>query len=357
MSRSPIRSGRSVVTNVTINAPIKGSVEDVAKLVRLMYRFRDCVKGALPLVRGGVEPVRGKTVMRGFIGNTWYAYSACCEAKLILRGLKATDGDYASIGKPFLVSSGDRSRRGNRNIRLLSVRELEVLYPFGGRGEFLRFSVKFPGKFIPLVEELIDLAGQGRASYGVIISLKRGLVAHVSVPLELWLRHMRKKDKPFGSNVASVDINSDRMNLVVITPDRELIYRKTFWYPEVNSPGYPGGRANYKRFQGVNEVIEGAYYYGASVMVLEDMYRMKGRNFRGSARANRKISRFPKRRLPEHIILESLEWGIEPYLIRMAYSSSKGRELAREYGFDIHTGSALALALRFLKYGKLCSTL
>ena len=354
MLKSPIRSGKKVVAYVTINAPIKGSLEDTAKLMWLMYKFRDCVRKALPLVRDGIEPSKGKTVLRDFINNTWYAYSACCMAKLILECLEATDGSYANVRKPFLVSSGDKSRLGNRNIRLLSTNELKVLYPFEGRGKFLHFSIKFPEKFIPLVKELIKRAKDGKISYGIAISLRSNLTAHISVPLDLWLKHRRKKSKPFGNNVASVDINSDRLNLVVITPDRELVYRKTFWYPEVNSPGYPKGKANYTRFQAVNEAVRLAYYYGASVMVLEDLFRVKKKKFTSSAKANRKISRFPKRELLMHTILESLEWSIEPYLINPAYSSSKGRELAKEYGLDIHSGSALALAFRFLKYVKAC---
>jgi len=275
-------------------------------------------------------------------------------AKLILEGLEATDGNYANVRKPFLVSSGDKSHLGNRNVKLLNVNELEVLYPFEGRGKFLHFSIRFPEKFVPLVKELIDKAKRGEISYGVAISLKRDLVAHINIPLDLWLKHRRKKSKPLGNNVASMDINSDRINLVVITWDRELIYRRTFWYPEVNSPGYSKGVANYARFRAVNEVIKSAYYHGASVIVLEDLFRIKNRKFTSSAKANRKISRFPKRELLTHAILESLEWSIEPYLINPAYSSSKGKELAKKYGLDIHSGAALAISFRFLKYGKVC---
>jgi len=354
LSKSLIRSGRKVVTHATINAPIKGSAEDAARLMRLMYKFRYCVRRALPLVRGGVEPTKGKKLLRDFIGNTWYAYSACCMAKLILEGLEATNGGCVNVRKPFLVSSGDKSRSGNRNIKLLGASELRVQYPFDGQGKFLHFSVMFPEKFVPLVEELVEKAKQSRVSYGAAISLKNDLVAHINVPLDLWLEHRRKKSKPLGNNIASVDINSDRVNLIVITPDRELICRKTFWYPEVNSPGYPKGKADYARHQAINEAVELAYYCGASVIVLEDLFRIKEKKFTNSAKANRKIGRFPKRELLTHAILEALEWSIEPYLIDPAYSSSKGRELAKEQGFDAHSGSALALALRFLEYGKVC---
>ena len=89
-------------------------------------------------------------------------------------------------------------------------------------------------------------------------------------------------------------------------------------------------------------------------MVLEDLFKIKTKKFTNSAKVNRKISGFPKRKLLTHAILECLEWSVEPYLVDPAYSSVKGRELAREYGLDVHTGSALALALRFLKHGKVC---
>ena len=97
-----------------------------------------------------------KAILRDFIGNAWYAYSACCMAKLILEGLEATNGGCVNVRKPFLVSSGDKSRSGNRNIKLLSASELEVQYSFDGRGKFLHFSAMFPEKFVPLVEELVE---------------------------------------------------------------------------------------------------------------------------------------------------------------------------------------------------------
>jgi len=64
LSKNSIRSGREVVTHATINAPIEGSAEDTARLMRLMYKFRDCVRRALPLVRSGVEPTKGNS--KGF---------------------------------------------------------------------------------------------------------------------------------------------------------------------------------------------------------------------------------------------------------------------------------------------------
>jgi len=90
---------------------------------------------------------------------------------------------------------------------------------------------------------------------------------------------------------------------------------------------------------------------------LEDLFGIKNRKFTNSTKVNRKISRFPKRKLLTHAILESLEWSIEPHLVNPAYSSSKGKELAKKYGLDIHSGAALALALRFLKYGRVCQDL
>jgi len=66
LSKNSIRSGRKVVTHATVNALIKGSPENTAKLMRLMYRFRDCVRKALPLVRNGVSPRKGKVILRPF---------------------------------------------------------------------------------------------------------------------------------------------------------------------------------------------------------------------------------------------------------------------------------------------------
>jgi len=343
-----VRSGREVITHATVNVPIRGDPESVSKLVRLMYAFRDAVRMALPHIRAGRSISETKMIVRGKVNNVWYAYSASCFAKLIFEGLEE-EKTWVKILKPFLVSSGDRSRKGNRNIRIEDINTLLVLYPFDGRGKFLKFSMNVPEKFHPVIEDLIREARAGNATYGVSISLKEnGLVAHINAPLGIWLRYRKKKEKPLGGNIGAIDLNSDRLNLVIISPDGEILWRKTYWYSEVNSPGFPKGKAWALRLSALREAVSHAWMLGCSTIVFEDLFEIKKRRFTSSKRGNRKISRFPKRKLLMHGILETLEWGMEPVLVDPRFSSLKGKEFGRELGWDEHSGSALALAVRFL---------
>ncbi len=92
---------------------------------------------------------------------------------------------------------------------------------------------------------MVEHALKQELSYTVKIVFRNGKIyLHVSVPTELYIKHFRKVDKdPNGSNIASFDLNSDRINMVIV--DRQGIIRdfKTEWYPEVNRPGYPKNKA------------------------------------------------------------------------------------------------------------------
>lgn len=204
----------------------------------------------------------------------------------------------------------------------------------------------FSERYIPLVNELVEKSLRKELSYTAKIVFRDGKIyLHISVPIELYLKHFRK-GVARGSLIAGFDFNSDRVNMVILDELGVIRDVKTEWFPEVTSPGFPRNKANVLRLQALARLLEYAYHHGVGVVVFEDLERIKKRRYTRSRSANRRITRFPRRRLLEHAIVIAMKYGFKVYLANPAYTSKLGEELGKLVGLDRHTTSAYILALR-----------
>ncbi|MEM4844515.1 MAG: IS200/IS605 family accessory protein TnpB-related protein [Ignisphaera sp.] len=136
--------------------------------------------------------------------------------------------------------------------------------------------------------------------------------------------------------------------MVIVDKSGVIRDAKTEWFPEVTSPGYPRNKAVVARLQALSKLIEYAYHHGASVAVFEDLNRIKRKRFTCSPITNRKMSRFPKRKLLEHGVVMALKYGFKVYLVDPAYTSVVGSYLSRELGLNKHGASAYILVAKYL---------
>ncbi|MEM4843258.1 MAG: hypothetical protein QXU08_02460, partial [Ignisphaera sp.] len=155
--------------------------------------------------------------------------------------------------------------------------------------------------------------------------------------------------------IAGFDLNSDRVNMVIVDEYGRIVDMRTAWFPEVTSHCFPRSRAKVARLQALSKLIEYAYHHGVSVAVFEDLGRIKRREFTGSPIANRKISRFAKRQLLVYAVVMSLKYGLKPALVdpRGTSSSHEHRFIMGKHGLDRHTVSAYLIALRYLQDEKI----
>ncbi len=204
------------------------------------------------------------------------------------------------------------------------------------------------------VEELINHALNQELSYMAKIVFRNGRIyLHISTPTELYIKHFRKVDNdPNGNNIAGFDLNSDRINMVIV--DRQGIIRdfKTEWYPEVNRSGYSKDKAWALRLQALGRLLRYAYHHGVNTVLFEDLGKIKKTNEKGkinsSRNGNRKITRFPKKKLLEHAVVMALKYNYKVYLVNPGQTSKLAEKLKNSFYLDIHTTSAYTLALRFL---------
>jgi len=337
---------------VTINGKLViENPEDHMKLVRLARAYFKAVKAMINLVLKGAPQTEACRKLYNILPNYVYLETAYKNAKAIVEGLKETGGSKCEIKRFWVSSRGNRFDHGNRNIKLVPRNGFfEVLVKYPWDSSWIRGKAFFGDRYIQVLKELVELASRREDGYGVTISFKEYPRIHVHVPTWLYLKHFSKNAILDGRFVAGIDLNSDRINLVVIDKTGKIVYLKTFWYPEVTSHGFPRELAKQRRLYALHSALSTATLVGASTIVFENLFSVKKRRFTRNAGANRKISKFAKKQILVHGVLKSIRAGLKVVLIdpRGTSNSREHREAMLKHGLDGHTASAYLIALRGL---------
>jgi hypothetical protein len=225
--------------------------------------------------------------------------------------------------------------------------EVRVKDPWG---KWVHGKAYFGKEYLSLLSELEELSRRKEEGYGAVVSFKDHPMIHLQIPLWLYLKHF-SSPKPNGYGlVAGFDLNSDRLNVVVINKDGEIIANKTWRYSDVVRPGFPKGKAMALRLNALSESLIFLSRIGVDYVVFEDLFLVKRRKFTKSRSGNRKITRFAKRQLLIHGVIKALRLGFNVVLVNpKGTTNSEGHDrMMREKGFDRHTASAYLIALKGL---------
>lgn len=325
------------------------SSEDYMKLVRLAYEFRRAVLYATRMIAKGMDSKEILRKMRRML-NKAYGDSAYKLAKTLVEGCRFNGGNprHIKIRKLFIVSEGEASRLGNRNVRLHSTNTVKIRYPYDD--SWLIFRAQFGEKYLPLIYELIEHTKTKRISYGARIVFRNGAVyLHLSIPIDLYLRYFRKGNAK-GSLIAGFDLNSDRINMVIVDKYGKIRDVRTEWFPEITSHGYPRSKARTRRLEALAKLLRYAYHHGVGTIVFENLLLVKRRRLSKNPTVNRKITRFAKRELIQHGVVMAMKYGFRVYLIDPSGTthSEEHNKIMKKYGLDRHTASAYLIALKGL---------
>jgi IS605 OrfB family transposase len=324
-------------------ATIKGRLElgnlERAQLLYTMRLFRDTVEKAHHLVKRGLERKEVVKQLYWTIPNAHYAEAA------YTRSLLYEPQEHLKLKNPLLFSIGKGARRegGNRNVRIEG-EQIRIKYPSAdGKHKWIIGRIKVQRKYLPILEKLKDY------TYSVAISFRdREFYAFISVPLELYGEIGEKKRvNTDAQNIAAFDLNSDKINMVLLRDNGLLIEARNHHFPEVNSTGFSEDRAQDKRLKALSELIDYAIEQGVGIFVFEKL-KMKGAKNISSKKGNRKLSRFAARELLSHAEIMVKKRGGEFKQVDPAYSSKNARIINQDLGVDIHTASAFVLGLRYL---------
>ncbi len=240
---------------------IPRSNEDYMKLCLLAYRFKQAVKHGVNLVLRRIPQKEAYKELAKILPSSIYGETAYKYAKLVegARNQGQTYGNEVAvkrinIRRNWIASRGGVTWKGNLNIRLVSTDRVMARYY---NGEWLEFKARFGKKYIPLLNELIELSNQKKMSYGIAISFRDGKVyVHVEVPMWLYLKYFSTPRQERYGLIAGFDINSDRLNVVVINRAGDTITLKTFWYSKVVSHGFSKEKARWIRLNALSSALK-----------------------------------------------------------------------------------------------------
>ncbi len=347
----------AIIGHVTVRAFSRISNRDViAKLLFTARMYRLGVLIALDYLRNGLSMKECMFRIKQFVPNQKYAHACYERAREMYQSARRLGKEVRQLRQWLMFESiGDRLDKGNRNIRLSSPSEVEVVvFTRNYTIERIKIPIKPLKTHKEVIEELYELGYNKLFGYNArcIIrdySRNKALVEFQFIaPMEIYLKHRRIYVKPKGINIAGIDWNSDRANLVIVSPTGELLDHKTWWFPEVTSHGYPRNARRTKQSQILSEIMDYCYHHGCRVVVFEDPDAIKTRRFTNNSTANRKIARWTKREASQIFILKALRYGLEPVFVNPSYTSKLAELIAKDMGLDRHTCSAYILALEYL---------
>ena len=355
MMRNRIIGSKEALENfqfVTINGKV--IFEDKDKIVRIARAYSQVVKSAIRPLFDGKSVDELTKEFYNILPNYIYIETALKQAKTIVDGLLDREKDkilHAKVKRFWFGSRGNKSDKGNRNVKFHVFQdhvEVRVKDPWG---KWVHGKAYFGKEYLPLLHELEELAERKEEGYGAVVSFKHYPMIHLQIPLWLYLKHF-SSPKPNGYGlVAGFDLNSDRLNVVVVNKDGKVIAIKTFWYSDVARPGFPKGKAMALRLNALSQALNFLSRIGVDYVVFEDLFLVKRRKFTRSKSGNRKVSRFAKKQLLVHGVIKALRLGFNVILVnpKGTTNSEEHEKVMMEKGFDRHTASAYLIALRGLE--------
>ncbi|WP_048052367.1 hypothetical protein [Saccharolobus islandicus] len=354
MMRNRIICSREALENfqfVTINGKV--IFEDKDKIVRIARAYSQVVKSAIRPLFDGKSIDELTKEFYNILPNYIYLETALKQAKTIVDGLLDREKDkilHAKIKRFWFGSRGNKSDKGNRNVKFHVFQdhvEVKVKDPWG---KWVHGKAYFGKEYLPLLHELEELAERKEEGYGAVVSFKHYPMIHLQIPLWLYLKHF-SSPKPNGYGlVAGFDLNSDRLNVVVVNKDGKVVTKKTWWYSDVTRPGFPKGKAMALRLNALSQALNFLSRVGVDYVAFEDLFLVKKRRFTRSRSGNRKVSRFAKKQLLTHGVVKALRLGFNVVLVnpKGTTNSEDHDRIMREKGFDRHTASAYLIALKGL---------
>ncbi len=308
----------------------------------------------------------GRKVCYNVIPNRRYIDGISILIHASLQSAKALKVDVTKLElKSWLLfqSEAEPWARGNLNIQFTKDKTVRVLV-FEKDKSTRKITVKpvIPKGYARLIRTLVDKAFRKKIGYPARVYITHygdGLEhlygeIQIMVKYSFYLEVMKRYEKPLGNNIAGIDVNVDRINLVVINRSGDIVWRYTAKFPQVVSRGYPRKSAWSVIGEAIHKVLKNAYSHGASVIAIENpeiighlRYYWIRNGDRKSKNYNYKISIF-RNSIIERIIWKAPLYGLQaiPVNPRGTTHSETHEYIMRRYGLDRHTASAYLIALK-----------
>ena len=323
------------------------SEEDREELEKLLFNFGRARRRAYALKRKGYTESEIEKILQDEIGlNSRYIKDAYHSVKdlpphVTFGGLKnqrlrekgkISKEEYHRRRNSIVLSRGDKSKRGNLNMRLTERMELRINT---GDGKWIYPRVYIPKKYLERYGHLLD----GSAPYTVIIKRRddEGYDVRITVEVQTEVKE--------GRRVMALDINAGHIDFAVV--EKEKLKVVSVGRIEFHETQFVRRRKRaYRIHQAVDKVGNIAKHYDADVFVGK---LNTGKFNSNNKKANRKVKNMPQYKFRK--TLKKLERkGIKVIEKSEKNTTKVGEKISTLVGLDVHKCSAIAFALKSMSY-------
>jgi hypothetical protein len=180
----------------------------------------------------------------------------------------------------------------------------------------------------------------------------------ITIPIDFYYKHMARARANTSLFYGGVDVNVDRINLVIIGSGGNLRDVHTFWFEEVSRKGCSRRRARSIIGMRVHEMLEYAYNHGVKTLFLENpevLGKLKLLWVRSNDRRHESYNY--RKAIFRSSVIEMIALKAPLYSIEVKYIDPKGTTNSREhddvmkrYRLDRHVASAYLIALKGLRH-------
>ena len=277
---------------------------------------------------------------------------------------KITNQEWKDLRSNELYSRGDKSKKGNLNIRMVyedTKFYIEIADPLhvndSGRSPRNKAEVKLPEKYLDEIVDVIlpeaSVNSKGKVVEAYVpytVQLKRKneeYYVHLIYEEETPGQELKWNNMISADLVAGIDTNIDRVAVSILTKKGNLKKTKVFYSHEME---YVSSNKR-DNFSGelAKEIIDYLLKENVGAVVLEDLKFSQDHDT--NKKFNRLTNAFTKNKIVNSIVRRALRNGFQVKKVNPAYTSIIGKfKYSKKYGLSIHEAASFVIGRRGLGY-------
>ena len=249
---------------------------------------------------------------------------------------KITKEEYKKRRNSIIYARGEKSRKGNLNMRIVEIAGEKYLRVNVGDRKWLLLKLFIPDKYMKKYAKYLD----GSHPYSVLIKRKdndEGYDVRITIRAECAFKE--------GSRLIALDMNKSHIDFCVM--DKK--HKDVVAVGKINTAELQNTRRNKREHQikkVAHKVKNIAKHFNADVFI----GKLRTSKFKSHRKANRMVHQMPQFKLRKWIKHICVKNGVRCEERSEAYTTKVGRMLSLIFGLDVHKCSAIAFALKLSDY-------
>ena len=249
---------------------------------------------------------------------------------------KITNEEYKKRRNSIIYARGEKSRKGNLNMRIVEVAGEKYLRVNIGDRKWLLLKLFIPEKYMKKYAKYLN----GSHPYSVLIKRKdddEGYDVRITIRVECALNE--------GSRLIALDMNKSHIDFCVL--DKK--HKDVVAVGKINTSELQNTRRNKREHQikkVAHKVKNLAKHFNADVFI----GKLHTSKFKSHRKANRIVHQMPQYKLRKWIKHICMKNGVICEERSEAYTTKVGRILSHIFGLDVHKCAAIAFALKLSDY-------